>query len=58
LELRICDALPPVVKTYVYRRVREVLSGKGQRAEFTHLTPDLRQAISEILTETKPGFAE
>jgi hypothetical protein len=52
------DALPPVVKTYVYRRVREVLSGKDQRAEFAHLTPDLRQAISEILTETKPGFSE
>ena len=52
------DALPPVVKTYVYRRVREVLSGKDQRAEFAHLTPDLRQAISEILTETKPDFAE
>jgi len=52
------DALPPVVKTYVYRRVREVLGGKDQRAEFAHLTPDLRQAISEILTETKPGFAE
>lgn len=47
-----------MVKTYVYRRVREVLSGKDQRAEFAHLTPDLRQAISEILTETKPGFAE
>lgn len=52
------DALPPVVKTYVYRRVREVLSGKDQRAEFAHLTPDLRQAISEILTDTKPDFAE
>ena len=52
------DALPPVVKTYVYRRVREVLSGKDQRPEFAHLTPDIRQAISEILTDTKPGFAE
>ena len=52
------DALPPVVKTYVYRRVHEVLSGKDQRPEFAHLTPDLRQAISEILTDTKPGFAE
>jgi hypothetical protein len=52
------DALPPVVKTYVYRRVREVLSGQDQRAEFAHLTPDIRQAISEILTDTKPGFAE
>jgi hypothetical protein len=52
------DALPPVVKTYVYRRVHEVLSGKDQRPEFAHLTPELRQAINEILTETKPGFAE
>ena len=52
------DALPPVVKTYVYRRVRDVLSGKDQRPEFAHLTPDVRQAIGEILTETKPDFAE
>jgi len=27
-------------------------------AEFAHLTPDIRQAIAEILTETKPGFAD
>ena len=51
------DALPPVVKTYVYRRVRDVLSGKDQRPEFAHLTPESRQAITEILTETKPELA-
>jgi len=51
------DALPPVVKTYVYRRIREVLAGQDQRPEFAHITADDRQAISEILADTKPGFA-
>ena len=51
------DALPPVVKDYVYRRVREVLAGKDQRPEFAHLSADDRTAISEILADTKPGFA-
>jgi hypothetical protein len=50
------DALPPGVKTYVFRRIREVLSGKDQRPEFEHLTPDDRQAIAEILTDTKPEY--
>jgi hypothetical protein len=48
------DALPQVVKTYVYRRIREVLSGQDQRPEFAHVTPDDRAAILEILSDTRP----
>jgi len=47
------DALPPRVKEYVYRRLREVLSGKDQRPEFAHITAEDRAAILEILSETK-----
>jgi len=50
------DALPPVVKNYVYRRVREVLSGRDQRPEFAHLIAADRQAIAEILNDTKPEY--
>jgi hypothetical protein len=51
------DALPASVKTYVYRRLHEVLSGADQRPEFSHLSPDDRAAIGEILADTLPAFA-
>ena len=41
------DALPRETRDYVYRRVREELTGTG----------DTNRAILEILTETKPEFA-
>ncbi len=50
------DALPPVVKTAAYRRVGQILSGDVQDRRYAHLTPDLRQAVLEILSETKPDF--
>ena len=52
------DALPDVVKGYVSRRFREVLSGQDQRPEFAHLTADDRAAILEILADTKPDFVQ
>lgn len=51
------DALPDLVKTRVYRRVDEVLDGRARRGDFDHVTPELAQAVREILEETKPGFA-
>ena len=51
------DALPDIARSYVYRRLREVLSGADSGAEFEHLSPDDRQAILEILEATKPEFA-
>ena len=50
------DGLPQPVKTYVYQRLREVLSGKDQGSAFSHLSASDRKAILEILTETKPDF--
>jgi len=50
------DALPPVVRSYVSRRLHEVTSGADTRREFSSLSADDRQAIREILEDTKPGF--
>ncbi|HEX4998756.1 MAG TPA: hypothetical protein VFY29_11045 [Terriglobia bacterium] len=50
------DAMPDPVRDYVLRRLREILDGKDQSADFASLTADDRQAILEILKETKPGF--
>ncbi|HVX11824.1 MAG TPA: hypothetical protein VHC22_11635 [Pirellulales bacterium] len=46
------DALPYVVKEYIYRRLGEILSGKEQGGEFARLTAADRQAIREILIDT------
>jgi len=50
---RAFDGLPGAVKTYVYRRFREILNGADKSGKFTHLSPADRSAISEILRETK-----
>lgn len=52
------DALPDFARQYIYGRFAEVLSGRDQSRKFTHLSSDDRQAILEILTATKPEFAE
>ena len=51
------DALPQNGKSYIYRRLWEVLSGKDTSAPFQHLSQDDRKAVLEILQETKPDFA-
>src|SRR5205823_4622690 len=51
------DELPKEIKTYVYRRLREVLSGQDKSPDFGHLSGPDRTAILEILSETKPDFA-
>jgi hypothetical protein len=48
------NALPDIAKSYVYQRFREVLGGTDP--EVTHLPPDERRAILDILTATKPDF--
>jgi hypothetical protein len=50
------DAMPQAVKSYVYRRLREVLSGEDTRPEFSHLSKADRDAIREILEDTKADF--
>jgi hypothetical protein len=49
------DALPPVMKDYVANRLREILAGENDE-NYSHLSSADRQAISEILCETKPDF--
>ncbi len=49
-------SLPQEARDYVFRRMQEVLSGKDQNEKFQHLSAEDRRAISEIVSETLPGF--
>ncbi|MEW6323257.1 MAG: hypothetical protein AB1635_19480 [Acidobacteriota bacterium] len=51
------DRLPAELKTAFYRRLGEVLTGRDQSKDFAHLSADDRQAILEILRDTKPEAA-
>ena len=50
------DGLPAEMKDYVYQRLWNILSGVTFSKEYLHLTKATRQAITEILVETKPGL--
>jgi hypothetical protein len=52
------NSLPPEMSDYVLRRMYDVLTGKVTGPAFAHLTPEDRQAILEILRETKPDLPE
>jgi hypothetical protein len=47
------DALPDAVRERIYQRVYEVLTGKDASPRFKHLSAADRQAILEIIRETK-----
>ena len=49
-------ALPPEVKSYVLRRLHEVLDGTDQTEKFAHLSVADRTAIREILEDTLPEW--
>jgi hypothetical protein len=49
------DALPDAVREKVYRRIYDVLTGKDA-SEFKRLTDAGRQAVLEIVRDTKPGL--
>jgi hypothetical protein len=53
---RAFDGLPAEAKDQVYSRLWEILSGKDQSKPFAHLSAGDRQAILEILAETKKGL--
>ncbi len=55
---RTFDGLPTDAKDRVYLRLWEVLSGRDQSATFAHLSAEDRQAVLEILRETKPGLPD
>ena len=50
---RTFNDLPKPVKAYVYKRLHEVLTGADETEEFAHLSATDRQAILEILRETR-----
>ncbi len=50
------SALPKEAKDYVFRRLRDVLTGQDPGDKFKHLSEADRKAIREILAETLPGF--
>jgi hypothetical protein len=49
------DALPGPAKDYFYERTRKILSG-ADTVDFRHLSAEDRDAIREILEDTKPDF--
>jgi hypothetical protein len=50
------DALPPVVRDRIYRRLWEVLTGADRSPLYARLTPADRKAVYEILLDTKPAL--
>ena len=48
------DALPLPVKTAVYLRLRDLLSGTDASPKYAHLAASDRTAVIEILRDTKP----
>jgi len=48
------DEMPAVLKEYIYRRLREVLSGADKSPAYAHLSTADRDAILAILKDTKP----
>lgn len=52
------DALPAPARDAIYRRMWTVLSGAAPEPRYQRLSRDNRQAIVEILRDTKPGLPE
>jgi len=52
------DALPQPAKDYFYGRLLEILQGRDRTRDFATIPGDEKQAILEILRETKPEFAK
>jgi hypothetical protein len=50
------EALQAPAKAQFYKRILEVLTGKDESRDFSHLSPADRQAILEILSDTKDEF--
>jgi hypothetical protein len=51
------DALPRETKSYLWRRLEEILTGQDGSATYATMTGSDRQEVFEILLETKPEFA-
>jgi hypothetical protein len=51
------DALPREMKEYLWARLAEILGGRDQGANYAGMSREDRQAVFEILRDTKPEFA-
>ncbi|MCY2965145.1 MAG: hypothetical protein NT069_16180 [Planctomycetota bacterium] len=52
------DALPEPQLDYLATRMNQILQGEDETGRYQNLTAADRQALREILTETKPDFAK
>ncbi len=52
------DALPDYAKSYIYGRFEDILTGHDTSDTYSYLSESDRKAILQILTATKPAFAE
>lgn len=50
------DGMPAIVKTQLYGRLFQVLSGQDDGTKFTHVNQEDRRAILGIIRETKKGL--
>jgi hypothetical protein len=53
---RAFDGLPAEARDAIYRRLWQVLSGASNGPRYAHLSPADRQAIVEILVDTRSGL--
>ena len=52
------DALPTAARDLVVERLAAVLTGRDAAPKYSHLGAEARQAVIEILRETKPALAD
>ena len=52
------EALPAEMKSYVLRRISQVLTGEEASKDFSHLSADDRVNLHQILRETLPAFRD
>ncbi|MEO8377405.1 MAG: hypothetical protein ABI579_07015 [Candidatus Sumerlaeota bacterium] len=52
------DALPPVMRDHLLQRLHAILTGQDHDSQFARLAAADRQAILEILRETKPTLPD
>jgi hypothetical protein len=52
------DSLPAEAKGAIYERMWQIFSGQDQDRKYARLSPADRQAIVEILRDTKPGLPD
>jgi hypothetical protein len=51
------QGLPPEAIDYVARRLKAILDGRDTKAAFSHLAPELKRELLEIVIDTHPGLA-